>query len=548
MGFTRRRFIQIMGSSVLLDSSQFAMAGINDHEYKNTTVIFQHGVASGDPLQDRVILWTRISLGNRDRGVVPVRWRMALDPEFETVVNDGVAFTSKEQDFTIKIDVEGLQPGTTYYYRFYARSEKSPIGRTKTLPVGHVDKLRIAFTSCSNYPFGYFNVYRMIAQRSDLDVVLHLGDYIYEYANGTYGDGTALDRIPQPDAEIITLDNYRTRFAQYRTDPDLQEAHRQHAFITVWDDHESANNAWRDGAENHNPELGEGEWLDRRAAAIKAYYEWMPIRQMNKNNLLQSYRQFRFGNLMDLMMLDTRLYGRDQQVANGQDPAINDPNRKLLGEEQMQWLLDGLDQSKQDHIRWRILGQQVMFGQLIVAGQIFNVDQWDGYPASRARVIRHLRDNYINNTIILTGDIHSSWAMDITDNPYDPNQYNPQTGQGSVAVEFVAPAVTSPALENEVEADQTALFLIATNPHMRYVDLFHRGYVLLDIDHERTQAEWHHAETIVEPGNVNQVLAAAFMTQDTTNYLVPATSPSPEKPDAPAPAPHEDEYEHEHRK
>ncbi len=546
MKFSRRRFVQALGGSALLSQSHLAFASFKRGGHINPSVLFQHGVASGDPLQDRVLLWTRVSVEKHEHATVPVRWRIARDPGFHTVVNEGFAFTSAADDFTLKVDADGLQAGTTYYYQFHAFGVKSPSGRTKTLPVGHVDKLRIAFTSCSNYPYGYFNVFRMIAQRNDLDAVLHLGDYIYEYANGTYGDGTALNRIPQPDAEIITLDDYRMRFAQYRTDPDLQEAHRQHAFITVWDDHETANNAWRDGAENHNPELGEGEWLDRRAAAIKAYYEWMPIRQVNKANLLQSYRKFRFGNLMDLMMLDTRLYGRDKQVANAQDPAINDPNRKLLGDEQAQWLLESLDHSKQENIRWRVLGQQVMFGQLLIGGQVYNVDQWDGYPASRTRVLNHLRENNIDNTVILTGDIHSSWAMDITENPFVPSQYDPQTGLGSIAVEFVTPAVTSPALTNEVEASQTAQYLMATSPHMHYVDLFHRGYVLLDIDHERTQAEWYHAESIVEAGNTNQILAAAFLTQDSTNHLVPTNSPSAEKPNAPAPAPDRDEDEDEH--
>lgn len=541
MKFTRRRFVQALGgSSVLLHpvGSTFASNKDMQDEHADKSMLFKHGVASGDPLHDRVILWTRISLGLSNQKTVPVHWRIAREPEFDTVVNEGMTFASDIQDFTVKIDAEGLQAGTTYYYQFHALGADSPVGRTRTLAIGHVDKLRIAFTSCSNFPFGYFNVYRMIAQRNDLDVVLHLGDYIYEYGNGTYGDGTALNRIPQPNAEIITLNDYRTRYAQYRLDPDLQEAHRQHPFITVWDDHETANNAWNNGAENHNPELGEGEWLDRRAAAVKAYYEWIPIRQVDKNDPLKSYRKFRFGNLIDLIMLDTRLYGRDQQVANDLDPALNDPNRKLLGDEQAQWLLDSLDDSKNDDIRWRVLGQQVMFGQLIVAGRIFNVDQWDGYPASRTRVINHLRDNNIDNTIILTGDIHSSWAMDITDNPYDSSQYNTQTGQGSVAVEFVTPAVTSPAIRDEVKADQTAQYLMATNPHMKYVDLFHRGYVLLDIDHERTQAEWYHAESIVEANNTNQVFAGAFLIQDSSNYLVPSLEISSEKEDAPEPAPY----------
>lgn len=544
MKITRRRFVQSVGSGVMLSPANILLAkdGTRDETQHSKDPIFLHGVASGDPLHDSVIIWTRVTFNSNEQAMVPVSWRIATDPDFETIINHGMGFAVEEHDFTIKVDAAGLQPGMTYYYQFTALGQESPIGRSKTLPADHVDKLRVAFTSCANYPYGYFNVYQMIAQRHDLDVVLHLGDYIYEYANGTYGDGTALGRISQPDAEIVSLDDYRTRYAQYRTDPDLQEAHRQHPFITIWDDHETANDSWRGGAENHNP--GEGRWLDRRAAAIKAYYEWIPIRQVDPDNPLKAYRQFRFGNLMDLMMLDTRLYGRDQQVVNAQDMAINDPNRKLLGDEQAQWLLDNLDESKEDEIRWRIIGQQVMFGQLLLSGEVFNVDQWDGYPASRAHVIEHLEQNNIDNTIILTGDIHSSWAMDITKNPFDSLQYNPQSGYGSVAVEFVTPAVTSPALENKTEAEQTAMYLMSSSPHMKYVDLFHRGYVLLDIDHERTQAEWYHAETIVEPNNTNQLLAAAFRTYDTSNYLVPVTDgPSSEKLDAPLPAPTVEVYD-----
>jgi len=534
MKFTRRRFVQTVGTGLVVSSLNI---NASQKSISMASSPFKHGVASGDPLSDRVILWTRITLDNRTSGVVPVKWRIASDSDFDTIVQEGLTYTRATDDFTVKIDPSDLHAATTYYYQFHALGHASPIGRTKTLPEDHVEHLRIAFTSCSNYPFGYFNVYQMIAQRNDLDAVLHLGDYIYEYANGTYGDGTVLNRIPNPNAEIISLDDYRARYAQYRSDPDLQEAHRQHPFITIWDDHETANDSWNGGAENHNPELGEGSWLDRRSAAIKAYYEWIPIRRVDIDNPLKSYRKFRFGDLLDLVMLDTRLYGRDQQVPNAQDPALNDPNRKLLGDEQMHWLLESLDESQDDEIRWRILGQQVMFGQLVVAGEIFNIDQWDGYPASRNRVLKHLRQNEINNTIILTGDIHSSWAMDITENPYSPTDYDAQTGQGSVAVEFVTPAVTSPALEDEATADQTALFVQSTNPHMKYVDLFHRGYVLLDITHERTQAEWYHAETITQKDNTNAVYAAAFKVEDASNHLVIAENQSSEKLDAALPAP-----------
>lgn len=537
MGFNRRRFIQYLGGLTLISphlGMSLTRAGLGPQP---THGPFLHGVASGDPLADRVILWTRVTPPNRDTGVVAVKWQMATDPELRTVIADGITHTDASRDFTVKLDPDNLQPGTTYYYRFSALGHHSPIGRTKTLPANHVEKLRIAFTSCANYPYGYFNVYGMIARRHDLDVVLHLGDYLYEYANGTYGDGAPYGRIPEPNKEIVTLDDYRCRFAQYHTDIDLQEAHRQHPFIAVWDDHETADDSWKDGAENHNPELGEGDWPTRRDAAVQAYYEWMPIRQTDPDDPLRCYRSFRFGNLLDLVMLDTRLYGRDKQPADIHDPAINDPDRSLLGATQESWCLQQLSQSKQDDIRWRVVGQQVMFGQLLVGGDIFNVDQWDGYPASRRRVLNHLRDDAIDNTIILTGDIHSSWAMDIAEDPYDATRYSPQTGQGSLAVEFVTPAVTSPAIEDPVQAALTATMLQYGNPHMKFVDLLNRGYVLLDMDHRRTQAEWYHAATITDPGNYSETMAAAFQTWDTSNSLIPADTPSipHESPAPPAP-------------
>lgn len=560
MAISRRRFSQtLIGLGLTLP--HLSIAGAHQEREKKSPGPFRHGVASGDPLADRVILWTRISLEHehqhehrREHRKIPVKWLIATDPRLRKVVAAGVAHTGADRDYTVKVDAAGLEAGTTYYYCFKVLGRRSPIGRTKTLPVGHVDRLRVAFASCSNFPFGYFNVYGMIAERADLDVVLHLGDYIYEYANGTYGDGTDLGRIPEPNKEIVSLDDYRTRYAQYRTDLDLQEAHRQHPFICVWDDHESANNSWAGGAENHNPELGEGDWTSRKMAAVKAYYEWMPIRQVDPSDPTRSYRSFQYGDLMDLIMLDTRLYGRDEQVKSSADlAAIDDPNRHLLGETQMQWFLDQLSNSSYGGTRWRMVGQQVMFGQLEIGGAVFNVDQWDGYRAARSRVLNHLKEHAIDNTVILTGDIHTSWAMDITANPYDPALYDRSSGEGSVAVEFVTPAVSSPGITDPVEAAQTALYLQATNPHMKFVELFQRGYVLMDITHERTQAEWYHAQSIVEPNNLAQTLAAAMQTLAGSNRLsaagvvsLPLMNPPALAPVVDQSAEHEREHEREH--
>lgn len=526
MAITRRKFCYLAAGSSLAIPLLSQAHGRDDDSSGVNAYPFKHGIASGDPLTDRIILWTRVTPPHQEHERIAVKWVIATDPELETVVADGIAMTDADHDYTIKVDPQGLQPGTIYYYKFHAMDYESPLGRTKTLPVGDVERLRIAFTSCSNYPYGYFNVYGMIARRRDLDVVLHLGDYIYEYANGDYGDGTAINRIPEPVHEIVSLSDYRQRYAKYRTDANLQAAHRQHAFITVWDDHEFANNAWSGGAQNHNPELGEGDWQTRKAAAIKAYFEWMPVRQVDADHPTRIYRKFQFGNLIDLVMLDTRIYDRDKQPANPQDTAtINDPGRSMLGAAQQSWLFEQLSQSSASGTRWRFIGQQVMFGQLQAFGKPLNIDQWDGYAANRQRVLDYLNDNAIDNTVILAGDIHSSWAMDTTSNPYDPSTYDALTGTGSQAVEFVTPPVSSPGIEDPVKAVQMAAFVRSQNPHMKFVELNKRGYVLLDITHERAQAEWYFADTIKEP-NLNESFITAFKTVSGTNHLVQVKEPS----------------------
>jgi phosphodiesterase/alkaline phosphatase D-like protein len=325
--------------------------------------VFRHGVASGDPATDRVILWTRVTAPAQT--VPEVSWELSRNPTFTRVVARGMTRTGASRDFTVKIDAGGLAPATTYYYRFRTRGEQSPVGRTRTLPDAGARRVRLAVASCSNLPHGYFNVYRLIADRTDLDAVLHLGDYIYEYPNGRYGDGTAFGRIPSPDREIVALADYRTRHAQYKLDPDLQEVHRQHPFIVVWDDHEISNNAWRDGAENHNTDQGEGDYTARRAAAVQSYFEWMPIREDRSTRQPRIYRSFPFGDLADLMMLDTRLVDRDEQADRRETIAVlDDPKRSLLGPAQEAWLVAELGASKRANVTWQLLGQQGHLGRL----------------------------------------------------------------------------------------------------------------------------------------------------------------------------------------
>ena len=405
--------------------------------------IFLHGVASGDPLADRVILWTRVS-GTSISSRPSVRWEVARDEAFQQVVRRGEVSTTAARDFTVKVDVTGLQPGSRYHYRFVSAGERSPAGRTRTLPGADVARVRLAAASCSNLPGGYFNAYRGIANRADLDAVLHLGDYYYEYPNVRYGDGTRFGRIPQPDREIVSLEDYRTRHAQYKTDPDLQQAHQHHPWIVVWDDHEVANNTWRDGASNHNPEEGEGDWTLRRNAAVRAYYEWMPIRESGTPAQARIYRTFKFGSMADLIMLDTRVLARDQQVPRDQVALIEDPRRSLLGSTQEQWLFSQLSNSKARGTRWQLLGQQVMFAAMTPGGTpAGNADAWDGYRPARNRVMDHLETAGMKNAVILTGDVHSSWAYDIARDPW--GKYDATTGRGATAIEFVTPSVTSPS-------------------------------------------------------------------------------------------------------
>jgi alkaline phosphatase D len=499
---------------------------------------FVHGVASGDPLPDAVVIWTRVSTHDATRPV-DVDWIVATDMRLEQIVASGVATTDVSVDYTVKVDVTGLEPGATYYYRFSALGFDSTLGRTRTARQGAIDRLRFALASCSNYPYGFFNAYAAIARRADLDAVLHLGDYLYEYGEGEYGTGSPIGRAPQPATEILTLADYRTRHAQYKTDPDLQEAHRQHPFIAVWDDHETANDAWRDGAENHTPEL-EGDFAARKAAAIQAYFEWMPIRGL-MNAAGRVYRTFQFGMLADLIMLDTRLVGRDQQVADACDTAsIADPERQLLGVEQESWFLGELVASQARGARWRLVGQQVMMGQLVNVltpeACIFGTDQWDGYAAARARVLGALSENAIDNVVVLTGDIHSSWGNDITGDPFDPASYDGTTGAGSLAVEIVAPSVTSPGIEDPQQAAAFANAISMTHPHVKYVNLNRHGYALLDVTPERVQAEWYHVDTILERRG-DEALAQTLQVLNGENHLVPAAEASLPPADAPPLAP-----------
>lgn len=489
------------------------------HEHPDQTLPlgFHHGVASGDPLPDGIILWTRLS-GVKDS--VSVTWEIATTPDFATLTQAGMAAASDERHHTVKVDVRGLAPGTTYFYRFRALEKTSPIGRTRTAPVAPVARARFAVGSCSSLSQGYFHAYRAIAARADLDAVIHLGDYLYEYGTNQFGSV----RPCEPSHEIVTLADYRTRHAQYKRDPDLQEAHRQHPFITVWDDHESANNAWKDGAQNH--QSNEGDWGARKAAAQRAYAEWMPIREQEGGRI---WRKLAWGDLVDLVMLDTRLWGRTASLPGLAGPAPAEvPGVTLLGDDQAAWLEEQITGST---ARWKVLAQQVMVANLILMpGTVVNYDQWHGYPASRRRLLEFLRMRAAGDVVVLTGDIHSSWANELVFDPADRAAYDPDAGKNALAVEFVTPGITSPGLPPSF--NQTVENARPHNPHLRWFDLVRQGYLVVDVTPARTQAAWFLFANVQGP-IAGEAFAAAWSVAIGNTRLAqdaeaaPAVAPAP---------------------
>lgn len=490
-------------------------------------VDFGHGVASGDPLSDRVILWTRIS--PQIEAPVSVKWRICEDVEMENEVNSGTFTTDASRDFTVKVDADGLLPNTWYYYQFEAGATKSEIGRTKTAAESGLDRLRLAVVSCSSFPHGYFNVYRVLSERNDLDAIVHLGDYIYEYEQGHYDDQKLREqRALLPKHEIVSLTDYRQRHNLYKRDLDLQAVHQQYPFIVTWDDHEFANDTWKDGAENHNE--ADGDWIARKHAAKKAYFEWMPIRHQ-PDDLEAVYRKLQFGNLVDLLMLDTRVEGRDEQPSGIHAQAIrHDENRTLLGFDQEAWLHNQL---KASTAKWKVLGQQVQIQKLgpvalpdkLGGGLSFFLDTWDGYTATRERLFNHIDDNNIDNMVVLTGDIHSTWVADLAHDPLDKRYYNGKTGEGSLAVEFVTPSVTSPALP-PVIGDIAAGAFKVTSPHLKFCDMVHHGFFVLDVTEERAQADWYYVDTISEKSTKHDH-EVSFKTDSGANRVSDASGPAP---------------------
>ncbi|MCM2576802.1 alkaline phosphatase D family protein [Streptomyces meridianus] len=539
----RRRFLSAAGltaAGVLTTRTVLPAHGATPA----ATGVFRHGIASGDPLPDAVLLWTRVTPtdeaapGSGAGPTVDVGWEVATDSGFRNVTRSGTTPAGPQTDHTVKVDASGLDAGTTYWYRFTCQGETSAAARTRTAPAasGSPTGLRFGVVSCANYMGGFFSAYRHLAARTDLDAVLHLGDYLYEYGDGEYGPGPGIGRGHDPSGEMVTLSDYRRRHAQYKQDPDLQALHAVAPFIVTWDDHESANDAWSGGAENHTPGA-EGDWTSRIAAARRAWGEWMPVREPDARRL---YRRFAFGGLADLSLLDLRTY-RSKQVGQTELGDVDDPARSITGDDQMRWLKDNLATTK---ARWRLVGNPVMIapvvfpplpdsigrpladvtGLLPPEGVPYNVDQWDGYTADRRELLSHLHDNGIDNTVFLTGDIHSSWAADV---PLDAGTY---PASPSVAAELVCTSVTSDNLDEITKSPPRTTSVAVeesiktANRHVKMLEFDSHGYSLLEVTPERVQMDWVYISDRTDR-NATARRAAGWQVEAGSNRVTPAPSP-----------------------
>jgi alkaline phosphatase D len=516
---SRRRFVIGAGSALALGSTigLSACGGGGDVDKEP----FGYGVASGDPLSDRVIIWTR---ANRLSVAVQLQWEVALDASFSNMVKSGTVTADPAHDSTVKVDVTGLQPATSYFYRFKNGSVISETGRTRTLPTGSVQQVKLGVFSCAAFSIGQFHAYNHASNRSDLDAALMLGDYIYEtgLADVEQLAARAFGRESDPQGELHTLNEYRLRYQRYHTDADLRGLRRNMPLIGVWDDHEIVNDIWRDGAGGHDPAT-EGSFAARRAAAVQAYHEWMPTR--TGADPLKIYRSFDFGNLLSLHMLDTRVIGRD--APTNRDAylagAADEPARQLLGTEQEAWLATRLQASG---ATWQVLGQQVVFGGMRIPLSVYDdfsddtinafldaldtpdasrtnaqcaliaqprigyeLTNWDGFPAARERVLAmaHATDK---NLVVLSGDSHNGWAHDLRD-----------TAGHRIGVEFATPSVTSTGLEIKhpmIGRQFLADSFLRMVPDLKYADTARRGYVAVSFTPASVTGEFVFVSSVFE--------------------------------------------------
>tara|TARA_R110002072_G_scaffold43981_1_gene123327 strand:- start:1375 stop:3051 length:1677 start_codon:yes stop_codon:yes gene_type:complete len=501
------------------------------------SAIFAHGVASGDPQNDSIVLWTRVTTASEAE---PVSWILARDPDFTDIVLQGETIASAAADHTVKVIPAGLAPGATYYYRFTAVGEPSPAGRTKTLPAGSLDRLGIALVSCSNYPFGHFNAYDAIARDEAVDIVLHTGDYIYEYGADSWGaeTGASIGRLHEPAHEIVTLDDYRRRHAQYKSDAGSRAMHAAHPFIACWDDHESTNNPWTGGAQNHQPE-SEGAWEARRAASIRAYYEWMPIREPEPGfSRAEFWRTYVFGDLATLVTLESRHTGRGQQVdysdyygtittPEARDAfmrdVMDDPARAMISPRMEATLAEGLARSVAAGEPWRLIGNASPIARMLVPdvavlgidpakapkgeapgdgpnlfwkGQWnlpFYTDTWDGYPAAREAFYALSREAGAEDLLFLTGDSHSFWANAVSDGEGRPMGLELGTAGVSSPGDFV-----DTGWDAETAGKLDRIFAQSLD-EVRWTDNFHQGYVRVVLTREQADVAFVAVDTVLLP-------------------------------------------------
>ncbi len=474
---------------------------------------FSLGVASGDPAPNGVVLWTRLALDPLNGGGMPdanvdVSWTVAEDEKMTRVVRRGTAVARPAFAHSVHVEVEGLRPARTYWYQFRAGNDQSPVGRTRTLPQAGaaVDRLRFGFGSCQHYETGFFTAHRHLSQE-DLDVVFFLGDYIYE--------GPGVDKRPRKHTglEIMTLADYRNRYALYRADPDLQAAHAAFPWIVTWDDHEVENNYAGDVSEQRDPVE---TFLVRRAAAYQAYYEHMPLRRSSipKGPALRLYRQFTAGSLASFFVLDTRQYRTDQPCGDGNKPLCPEAEAasgSLLGAAQSRWLFEGLDRSRS---RWNVLPQQVMMARVdrMVGEEIrYSMDQWPGAEAERRRIVEFFGSRRPGNPIVLTGDIHTNWVNNLVANPNEPN--GPAFG-----TEFVVTSISSSG--DGTDAPATLQGLLAENPFVKFHNA-QRGYVTCEMTPERLRADYHVLPFVSKPG-APKTTRASFVVENGRPGAVPA--------------------------
>ncbi|NHK29667.1 alkaline phosphatase [Parvularcula flava] len=525
--FSRRRLLSLGGAGTLLGT--IATTGTGLASASPVAGSFLHGVASGDPGLTSVVLWSRVSpTASRQPGMV--RWTVAKDSKMQDVVSTGQIVTGPYRDWTAKALIDGLQPGQTFYYQFKTLDNASPVGRTRTLPAGDVDKARFAVVSCSNYSSGFFNVYDAIARQDDLDAVLHLGDYIYEYGGKA---GEDIGRKHLPEHEILTLEDYRQRHAQHKQDPASQAMHRKHPLIPIWDDHEVADNSWKGGANNHQAKE-EGNWDERRGAALQAYYEWMPVREP-ATPPEAFYRSFSYGTLLHLSALETRLMARDEQISYSAMRALQSSeevaaferdilwkdDREMLGAEQMRFLRREWDASALTGHSWRLIANQVLMANVTTpdlndrfdAQEIDQMtekwsgaqsfvdfsayrlpiapDSWSGYPAARDRFYQLARE-FDSGVVVLTGDTHAWWANDLID-----------ANGSNVGVELGVHSVTASAAFSPGsyggKGSEYAQSLIADNRGVRFVSGEGHGYIDLTVTPDTVEAIFKTVSTVKSP-------------------------------------------------